>query len=552
MVHQTRTITAVVLVLSLYSQSTLAASLRNRNYVEEASEALFWERELQADYSMEEPTLGGFGSSNRDSCGCFGRTFCNYDYGDTGFCEACFEVVTKEECYTTGLPEKGAVNCELRCFGLPEINELMNIAYPMWEVDAEGRRVETKNCSVDDCEWNPFYVTKRYDGLHPDLGGHPTDNDVKYAFFGSSPYAGQPYSGTPHHCNINDPDDVKTKDCPKIKTTSDNGPDGPGHVPPHIGLASLTWAMGDNLFSLEEMFNYDFYDCRVIPDVLLKMIRNYYPRIEGEVVDYPPPIVPEGGDFQYEFPAGNGLDNQKPPYAPGPPHWCTPEMLASGNWDGVCPYVFEGPDAGKYRHPHIAYAALEVYLANLAMPEKCHKTWLQNNPDFLDPERITYDTPFPVMANDDSPSDSVENWLGQPVLPWSYESGPAKAACGSYSNAILYAARPEEIELVGSDYCTYSFDYDCWEEGKPLCCLDDNLDCPTQQPVCDKQPSIPVLGADYCTYSFDYDCWEEGKPLCCLNDNLDCPPSSPFVISNHLFRFWELTTVPTALIMIAG
>merc|ERR1712106_301917 len=109
------------------------------------------------------------------------------------------------------------------------------------------------------------------------------------------------------------------------------------------------------------------YGCRVKPDVLLSMVRKYFPRVDGEKVAYPPPIVPAGGDFQYEFSSG------------------------SGHWDGVCPYVFEGPDAGKYRRPHIAYAALEVYLANLAMPEKCHKTWLQNNPDFLNPDRVTTD-----------------------------------------------------------------------------------------------------------------------------------------------------------------
>ena len=313
---------------------------------------------------------------------------------------------------------------------LPEINDLINIAFPMWEVDDAGNRVEKKPCTVNSCEWNPFYITKRYDGLHPDLGGHPSDLDVQYAFFGGSPFNGQPYPGTPHHCPLDAPDDIKAGDCPKLAPLTDNGPDGPGHVPPHIALASLTWAVQDSLFSLDEMFSKD--NCRVVPDVLLQMIRNYYPRTEGEKVDYPPPIVPEGGDFQYEFPAGNGLDNQFPPYAPGPPHWCTEAMLASGHWDGVCPYVFEGPDAGKYRHPHIAYAALEVYLANIAMPDECSATWLQNNPFFLDPNRVTTDTPFPVMENDDAPADTVENWLGQPVLPWDYDSGDARDTSGSF------------------------------------------------------------------------------------------------------------------------
>ena len=126
---------------------------------------------------------------------------------------------------------------------LPEIGSLMDVAFPMWEVDDSGNRVETKPCTVGSCEWNPFYVTKRYDGLHPDFGGHPTDIDVNYAFFGASPFGGQPYSGTPHHCAACDGDDIMIKDCPKIETLTDKGPSGPGHVPPHISLASLTWCV---------------------------------------------------------------------------------------------------------------------------------------------------------------------------------------------------------------------------------------------------------------------------------------------------------------------
>jgi len=196
-------------------------------------------------------------------------------------------------------------------------------------------------------------------------------------------------------------------------------------------LAALTWAVeaGELYASLDDLFDYDTSGCRIVPDLLFQMVREYYPRTEeGVAVDYPPPIVPEGGDFQYEFPAGNGLENQAPPYAGGPPHWCTPDMTASGHWDGVCPYVFEGPDAGQYRHPHIALAALEVYLANLALPETCKVTWLENNPDFLDADRVSTDTPFPVMSNDEEYPDptTVENWLGQPVLPWNYTSGEAR------------------------------------------------------------------------------------------------------------------------------
>lgn len=97
-------------------------------------------------------------------------------------------------------------------------------------------------------------------------------------------------------------------------------------------------AIEDGSYTVDQIFNFDFYGCRVVPDILLKMIRSYYPRVEGEKVDYPPPFTPEGGDFKYEFPSGNGIENQNPPYAPGPPHWCTKDYLDTGNWVCICVY----------------------------------------------------------------------------------------------------------------------------------------------------------------------------------------------------------------------
>ena len=93
----------------------------------------------------------------------------------------------------------------------------------------------------------------------------------------------------------------------------------------------------------------------------------------------------------------------------------------------------------KYRHPHIAFAALEVYLSNMAMPSKCSETWLQNNPHFLGADRITTDTPFPAMANDAEPMTSLGHWLGQPVLPWSYDSGDARAVEGEFATEYYFS-----------------------------------------------------------------------------------------------------------------
>ena len=203
---------------------------------------------------------------------------------------------------------------------------------------------------------------------------------------------------------------------------------------------------GGRRYNLGDLFDYDFYQCRVVPNVLLKMIRKYYPRIDGEKVSYPPPITSEGGDFQYKFPAGaatpdrgGDLDNQKSPYSPGPPHWCTVDMYKSGHWDGVCPYVFKGPDAGQYRHPHIAFAALEVYLTHQAMPNKCATTWLENNPDFLDADRVATDTPFPEMDSDNQGITTLAYWIGHPRLPWNYISDPVRAHPGLVSTKIYFS-----------------------------------------------------------------------------------------------------------------
>merc|ERR1712060_639318 len=43
----------------------------------------------------------------------------------------------------------------------------------------------------------------------------------------------------------------------------------------------------------------------------------------------------------------------------------------------------------------------------------------------------------------------------------------------------------------------------------------------------------PVLGADYCTYSFDYDCYPgNGKPECCLSEEVECPVKQPPCLSH--------------------
>jgi len=81
--------------------------------------------------------------------------------------------------------------------------------------------------------------------------------------------------------------------------------------------------------------------------------------------------------------------------------------------------------------------------------------------------------------------------------------------------------------VLGSDYCTYSFDYDCYTEGKPACCLDDTTECPEEQPACDVSGNTTLVGTSYCTYAPDYDCWEGGWPACCGSEDTECPEEQP-------------------------
>ena len=73
-------------------------------------------------------------------------------------------------------------------------------------------------------------------------------------------------------------------------------------------------------------------------------------------------------------------------------------------------------------------------------------------------------------------------------------------------------------KMVGTSYCTFAPDNDCYETGWPACC--GTGDCPDERPGCEK-----MVGTSYCTFSPDYDCYETGWPACCGTE--DCPDESP-------------------------
>jgi len=187
---------------------------------------------------------------------------------------------------------------------------------------------------------------------------------------------------------------------------NDNGVDGAGHIAPHIALAAATRAYNEEyFFPLSDWFDYDTNACRIQPHVLLKLIRKYYPRdtYTNEKVYYPPPHSEKGGAYPLEFrnligesctgdtekdgellcfDTHSGGEDLYPEYlAVGhdSPRYCTKEAIEADVPTDWCPYIFFGPNRGKYRHPHIGFSSLEVYLSNMVMKDKCDTTWDDSN-----------------------------------------------------------------------------------------------------------------------------------------------------------------------------
>jgi len=310
---------------------------------------------------------------------------------------------------------------------LPYIGDLIEQAYPTWCIDENENRLT----DVDTCEdgspngrFSPLYFTKQYSGADPKLGGYPTNIDINYAFEFAAPYLGQACAGSPHMCSdVFDGSSINCKKCPKLNTMDDNGPYGPGHVPPHISLAAVSNAYQEGKGGdITEWFDFDSNACRILPHKLLSLIRMYYPREEDGSVYYPPPFSDLGGDYPLEFvnlagtscakeaekhsTAGNldcfedhsGDVSLFPDYLEvghGSPHYCTKAGKAADVNNDYCPYIFFGPNRGKYRHPHIAFSAVEVYLSNLIMPDKCNTDW----DDSKYPAEVDTTVAFPYMSD---------------------------------------------------------------------------------------------------------------------------------------------------------
>lgn len=350
--------------------------------------------------------------------------------------------------------------------------DFVEAAFPTWCIDTSENRIPCTD-GTPDGRYAPLYLTKQYSGQNPELGGYPTDIDTRYPFYFASGFFGQSGAGGPHHCSFDfDNANTNPKTCTKIVTDDDTGPNGAGHVPPHIGLASLVRGYHDGTFGpVTDWFNFEQNGCRVLPGVLLSMIRTYFPRDAMGGVKYPPPFTEDGGpgdengvtypyplEFvnlvgdscdaeQLKFPTAdcyethsNGVEADYPDYLDpghGSPHYCTMDGKDNDVSNDWCPYIFFGPNRGRYRHPHIAFAAVEVFLANQAVPE-CGATWDDNDGAGF-PATPDTSTAFPVMeavaGNSDDPEQPAVNDCG---FTWPGPEGNKRKAVPGVFNIEEY------------------------------------------------------------------------------------------------------------------
>ena len=120
-----------------------------------------------------------------------------------------------------------------------------------------------------------------------------------------------------------------------------------------------------------------------------------------------------------------------------------------------------------------------------------------------------------------------------PVIPEEGEASTETENMSKEDGDDMMIACPMIYKPVcGSDNKVYSNDCVAGAAGVKSDCELDMSNEPLSGDGC-KCP----LGADYCTYSFDYECYPEvggvgGKPPCCFSDAIECPAEKPPCVSD--------------------
>mmetsp|Transcript_20050 Transcript_20050/g.43471 ORF Transcript_20050/g.43471 Transcript_20050/m.43471 type:complete len:419 (+) Transcript_20050:20-1276(+) len=317
-------------------------------------------------------------------------------------------------------------------FGEPDWETIIEIAFPTWATPENGcprlnviggELVHRNFPMFEEGKWNPCYYTKGFAGLNPEREGYPTPLDTHYPYEFAAPFLGQPGDGSVHHCNAST-NTINIAECPKLGNTC--GKDcatitddyGIGHIPPFVPLAAIKNAYGKCGTSdiCADWFHYPTSGCNIKKSVLDELVYDQFG--EDNTIKYEPPILIEGEPSSTYYRLEYG--GEEPACTDGVcrgPHYCSKDV-ASGEdniWGDFCPYVHTGENSGKYRHPHIALASLEQWIANQCMPDKCASEWLDSpnganyGADALNATSITW----AVMDNSNGP-------MSQPKVPYEW------------------------------------------------------------------------------------------------------------------------------------
>jgi len=289
--------------------------------------------------------------------------------------------------------------------------------------------------TAQDRKFNPCYYTKAFAGLDPTKGGYPTPIDTHYPYEFAAPFLGQPGDGSTHHCPHDASDTTPIQSCPQVKTgCGDDIKDcvkysdehGYGHFPPFVPLAAVKNAYNEDSSDVCEWFDYNTSGCNIPKSTMDKLV--YASFGVGDTIQFQPPILIDGEPsstyYRLEYIDQDGAcgDNCRGP------HHCSEEVATEDIWGDFCPYVHTGEKAGMYRHPHIALAALELWIANKCMPEKCSSTWLDspNGQNYGAPNTSTTIT-WSAMQDENDP-------ISQPAVPYVWPN----SAAGLFPGLELY------------------------------------------------------------------------------------------------------------------
>lgn len=360
-------------------------------------------------------------------------------------------------------------------FNEPAWEDILEQVFPTWTKPTNGcPRLDKLGGSLlpdfkdfpkyEAGKWNPCYYTKAFASLDASLGGYPTPIDTHYPYEFAAPFFRQPGDGSVKHC---DNDAVDIGACQKLGL-GDCGDDcasitddyGIGHIPPFVPLAALKKEYQECSRDICNRFHYETSGCNIKKSALDEIVYRHFG--EGTTIKFQPPVLigdkPSNTYFRLEY------GKESPACDEGNcrgPHYCTKEVADAGViWGDFCPYVSTGENSGKYRHPHLALAALELWIANKCMPDKCPKEWLEspNGKNYAKDEKtstaITWcemdDNDF-VMAQPKVPYQWPNTDSGKyPGLKRLYGDAPKRSAKGLYVNELMTPATQMNDETSGA------------------------------------------------------------------------------------------------------